>query len=78
MQDIMSMLRGMSQAELNSAVKKARAFMGTPEGRQTLEKLKKGQAIEGLPVTTDQQNRLISQLSKDPKMAKQLGEMLGK
>lgn len=78
MQDILSMLKGMNPAELNDAVSKARAFANTPEGKQMIDKLKKGQPIEGLPVTTQEQNQLIAQLTKNPQIAKQLGAMLGK
>ncbi|MGN1098176.1 MAG: hypothetical protein ACI4SS_04705 [Clostridia bacterium] len=78
MQDIVSMLKGINPAELNDAVNKAKAFMQTAEGKQMMEKLKKGQPIEGLPVTTQEQNQLIAQLSKNPQMAKQLASILGK
>lgn len=78
MKDIVSALKGMSQAELGEAVNRAKAFMATPEGQRTLEKLKKGQSVEGLPVTAAEQNQIIAQLSKDPLAAKKLGEMLGK
>ena len=43
MQDILSMLKGMNPAELNDAVNKAKAFAGTPEGKQMIDKLRKGQ-----------------------------------
>ena len=78
MQDILSMLKNMNPAELNDAVNKAKAFVNTPDGKQVLEKLKKGQPVEGLPVTTKEQNQLISQLTKTPQIARQLGAMLGK
>ncbi len=78
MQDIVSILKNMNPAELTDAVNRARAFVGTKEGRQMLEKLKKGQPIEGLPVTTQEQNQLIAQLTKNPQAAKQLADILGK
>ena len=78
MQDILSMLRGMNPNELADAVAKAKAFANTQEGKQMLEKLKKGQPIEGLPVTTQEQNQIISQLTKNPQIARQLGSMLSK
>ena len=78
MQDILTMLKSMNPAELNDAVNKAKAFANTPEGKQMLDKLKKGQPIEGLPVTTKEQNQIISQLSKNPQIAKQMAAMLGK
>ena len=78
MQDILSMLKGMNPAELTDAVNKAKAFVSTPEGKQVLEKLKKGQPVEGLPVTTKEQNEVLAQLTKNPQIAKQLGSLLGK
>lgn len=76
MQDILSMLKNMKPAELNDAVNKAKTFVNTPEGKQVLEKLKKGQPVEGLPVTTNEQNQILAQLTKNPQIAKQLGSML--
>ncbi len=78
MQDIVSMLKNMNPAELADAVAKAKAFANTAEGKKMMENLKQGRPIEGLPVTTDEQNQLISQLTKDPRIAKQLASMLGK
>ncbi len=78
MQDIVSVLKGMNPAELADAVNKAKAFVNTPDGKAMLEKLKKGQPIEGLPVTTDEQNQLIAQFTKNPQAAKQLAAILGK
>lgn len=77
MQDIVSMLKNMKPGELNEAISKAKKFMETEEGKAVVEKLKKGQPVEGLPVTTAQQNELIAQLTKNPQTAKQLGTMLG-
>ena len=78
MQDILSMLKNMNPAELTAAVNKAKTFVNTPEGKQVLEKLKKGQPVDGLPVTTQEQNQIIAQLTKNPQIAKQLGAMLDK
>ena len=78
MQDILSMLKNMNPAELNDAVNKAKTFVNTPEGKQVLEKLKKGQPVDGLPVTTKEQNQILSHLTKNPLIAKQLGARLGK
>ena len=78
MQDILSMLKSMNPNELADAVNKARAFANTPDGKQMIDKLRKGQPIEGLPVTSQEQNQIIAQLTKNPQIAKQLGSMLGK
>ncbi len=78
MQDIASILKSISPQELGEAVAKAKQFASSPEGREMLQKLKKGQPIDGLPVTTQEQNKLISELTKNPQTAKQLAAMLGK
>ncbi len=78
MQDIVSMLRGMDPAQLSDAVARAKAYMETPQGRQALEKLRRGQPVEGLPVTTEEQNRLIARLTGDPAAVRRLEEMLNK
>lgn len=78
MQDIVSMLKNINPKELSEALSKARAFVATPEGQEMIKSLKKGQAIDGLPVTTDEQNKLIAELTKNPQAAKQLASILGK
>ncbi len=78
MQDIVSMLKNVDPKELNQAVAKAKAFVSTPQGQEMLAKLKNGQAIDGLPVTTQEQNKLISELTKNPAIAKQIAAVLGK
>lgn len=77
MQDIVSMLKNMKPGELNEAISKAKSFMQTEEGKAVVQKLKNGQPIDGLPVTTEQQNKLIAELTKNPQTAKQLAAMLG-
>ncbi len=78
MQDIFLMLKNMNPKELSEAAAKARAFVNTPEGQEMLKKLKEGRPIEGLPVSADQQTKLIAELSKNPQAAKQLASILGK
>ena len=76
MKDIINMINKMDKKELGEAVKKAQEFSKTKEGQQVIEKLKKGEAIEGLPVTSEEQNKLISQLSKNPAVAKKIADIL--
>ncbi len=78
MQDIFSMLKNMNPKELSDAAAKARAFVNTPEGRETLKKLKEGKPIEGLPISTDRQAKLMEELAKNPQAAKQLASVLSK
>lgn len=72
------MLKKMDPKEINDAVVKAKAFMATSEGQEMMQKLKNGKPIEGLPVTTEEQNRLIAELTKNPQAARQLASILGK
>ena len=77
-QNILSMLKNMNPKELNEAVAKAKAFAATPEGKEMVKRLQSGKPIEGLPVTTDEQNKIIAELTKNPQTAKQLAAMIGK
>lgn len=75
--DIFEMLGKVNKKELEEAVKKAKEFAKTTEGQQMVEKIKKGQAIEGIPLSGEEQNKLISTLSKNPEVAKKISEILG-
>ncbi len=77
-QNIVSMLKNMSPKELNEAVAKAKAFAATAEGKEMVKRLQSGKPIEGLPVTTDEQNKIIAELTKNPQIAKQLAAIIGK
>ena len=77
-QNILAMLKNMDPRELNQAIAKAKAFAATAEGQEMLKKLQSGKPIEGLPVTTDDQNKIIAELTKNPQMARQLASMIGK
>ena len=78
MQNIVSMLNSMNPKELNDALAKAKAFAATAEGREMMNRLRSGKPIEGLPVTTEEQNKIIAEVTKNPQIARQLAQIIGK
>ena len=75
--DIFEMLGKFSKKDIDEAVKKAQEFTKTKEGQEMMEKIKKGEAIDGIPISGEEQNKLISSLSKNPEVMKKIGEILG-
>lgn len=75
--DIFEMLGKVNKKDIDEAVKRAQEFAKTKEGQQMVEKIKKGEAIEGIPISGEEQNKLISTLSKNPEVMKKIGEILG-
>lgn len=77
MKDILSMLRSMDKQQLNDAVKKAQEFINTDEGKKTVEKLRRGETIDGIPISNEEQSNLISALSENPEAMKKIAQILG-
>lgn len=77
MNDILKMLAKMDKKQLDEAIVKAREFANTPEGKNVMEKLSRGETIEGIPVPADQQSKLFSELGKNPDAMKKISEILG-
>ncbi|MBR1970086.1 MAG: hypothetical protein IKA17_06995 [Clostridia bacterium] len=75
--DIIEMLGKFSKKDIDEAVKKAQEFTKTKEGQEMVEKIKNGEAIDGIPISGEEQNKLISSLSKNPEVMKKIGEILG-
>lgn len=75
--DIFEMLGKFSKKDIDEAVKKAQEFTKTKEGQEMIEKIKNGEAIDGIPISGEEQNKLISSLSKNPEVMKKIGEILG-
>lgn len=75
--DIMSMLKGMNKKQLDEAVRKAKEFGKTQQGQQIIEKLRRGEPIDGIPINKAEQNRIMSEISKNPDLAARLSEILG-
>lgn len=70
--DIFEKLKGMDKKELSAAIKKAQEFAKTDEGKQFVEKIKKGEA--GLDKST--QEKLAKEIGNNPEIAKKLSELL--
>ena len=45
MKEILDKLKGMDKKQLSEAVKQAKAYADTPQGKELVEKIKKGQNI---------------------------------
>ena len=75
--DIFEMLGKVSKKDIDEAVKKAQEFTKTKEGQDMMEKIKKGEKIDGIPISGEEQNKLISTLSKNPEVMKKISEILG-
>ena len=77
MNEILKMLAKMDKKQLDEAIVKAREFANSPDGKKVMEKLSRGETIEGIPVPADQQGKLLSELSKNPDAMKKIAEILG-
>ena len=65
-------LKGMDKKELSAAIKKAQEFAKTDEGKQFVEKIKKGDA--GIDSAT--QENLKKKLEGNPDVAKMISDLL--
>ena len=70
--DIFEKLKGMDKKELSEAIKKAREFAKTDEGKAFVEKIKKGEA--GIDKST--QEKLIKEIGNNPDIAKKLSDLV--
>lgn len=71
MNDIFEKLKGMDKKELSEAVKQAKAFMKTEEGKALAEKIKNG---DGIPKT--QHMEIMDEINKNPDIAKTIFNLL--
>lgn len=71
MNDIFEKLKGMDKKELSEAVKQAKAFMKTDEGKALAEKIKNG---DGIPKT--QHMEIMEEINKNPDIAKTIFNLL--
>jgi high-affinity K+ transport system ATPase subunit B len=72
MKDFLDKLKGMDKKQLAEAMQQAKAFAATPEGKEFVEKVKKGEA----GIDKAQQENLAKQLSKNPDIAKTIFDIL--
>ena len=76
--DILSMLQKMDEKKLKEAVKKAQEFSHTEDGKKIVEKLKKGETIEGLSIDGENQKKIMNELGKNPEVIKKIMDLIGK
>ena len=77
MNDILKMLANLDKKQLDEAITKAREFANTPEGQKIMEKLSRGETVDGIPVSADRQSKILSELGKNPEAMKKISEILG-
>lgn len=76
MKDIIEKLKSMDKAELSEAVKKAKAFAATDEGRELVEKIKKGEGAQQLGIDGKQQKEIMKDLNANSSIAKLIFDIL--
>ncbi len=69
--DIFEKLKGMDKKELSEAIKKAREFAKTDEGRDFVEKIKKGEA----GIDKSAQEKLAKEIGNNPDLVKKLSDL---
>lgn len=76
MQDIIEKLKSMDKKELDSAVKKAKEFVATPEGQAFAQKIKNGEGLSQIGIGKAQQDNIKKELSQNPGLAKTIFDIL--
>ena len=71
MNDIIEKLRSIDKRELSKAIKEAKAYMKTDEGKALAEKIKNGEAI-----SDEQKSSIAKELGKNPDISKTIAELL--
>lgn len=72
MKEFLDKLKGMDKKQLAQAMKQAKEFAKTPEGKEFVEKIKKGEA--GIDIS--QQKDMEKQLAQNPDIAKTIFDIL--
>ena len=72
MKDFFGKIKGMDKAQLSEAVKQAKAFTQTEDGKEMLRKLRSGD----MGINKSQQEALMNELSKNPDIAKTVSDIL--
>jgi len=76
--DILSMLQKLDKNQLDMAVRKAQEYSRTEEGKKVVEKIKKGESINGFSFNEETQSKIMKELEKKPEVLKKLNDLLGK
>lgn len=72
MKDIIEKLKGMDKKELSEAVKQAKAFADTPQGKELMGKIKSG----NMDVKNSQYTEIMKEIDKNPDIAKAIFNIL--
>ncbi len=70
MKDIIEQIKKMDKSQLKDAVKQARAFVKTQEGKDLVEKIKSSNGKDAI-----QKNDIMTELGKNPELAKMISEI---
>ncbi len=70
MKDIIEQIKKMDKAQLKDAVKQARAFVKTQEGKELVEKIKSPNGEESI-----QKDNIMKELGKNPELAKMISDI---
>lgn len=72
MKDFLDKIKGMDKKQLSEAVKQAKTFAATPQGKEFVEKIKKGDTV----MDKAQQENLEKQLKDNPDITKLIFDIL--
>ena len=70
MKDILEKLKTMDKSQLKNAVKQAKAFASTPEGKDFVEKVKSSGGAESM-----QKDDIMKEIGKNPEIAKMISDI---
>ncbi len=70
MKDIIEQIKKMDKSQLKDAVKQARAFVKTQEGKELVEKIKSPNGQEAI-----QKDNIMKELGKNPELAKMISDI---
>lgn len=72
MKDIIEKLKGMDKKELGEAVKQAKAFADTPQGKELAQKIKSG----NMDIKNGQYAEIMKEIDKNPEIARAIFNIL--
>ena len=70
MKDIIEQIKKMDKGQLKDAVKQARAFVKTKEGKELVEKIKSPSGEDAI-----QKDNIMKELGKNPELAKMISDI---
>ena len=70
MKDIIEQIKKMDKGQLKDAVKQARAFVKTKEGKELVEKIKSPSGENAI-----QKDNIMKELGKNPELAKMISDI---